>query len=331
MHRRVGFFFFIALLSICLLGASFAQDTEADVHIRPRTMPSPTKPSIAPGLDTHTKPLVSNVNLVLVPVTVTDDMDRIVTGLAKKNFKVYQDKQKQEIQTLSSDDAPISLGVIFDMSGSMADKLDNAKEAVVDFLRTANPQDEFFVITFADRPHLISGFTHSVSDIQNKLVFTQAKGLTSLLDAIYLGLHQMRHAEYQRKALLIISDGGDNHSRYSEREVRDLVQEADVQIFAIGLFDPNPPTEEERMGPQLLSDITNETGGRTYTIDNPNELSDVAMKIGTALRNEYVLSYLPAARPHDGKWHKIMIKLVPPKGLPPLHVDAKKGFYAPQH
>jgi Ca-activated chloride channel family protein len=331
MRGPLALLCWLAITALLLAGTALAQDSQAEVHIQPRATPAPThKNTLGPGLDTHTKPLVSNVDMVLVPVTVTDPMDRIVTGLAKKNFNVYQDKQKQSIQTLSSDDAPISLGIIFDMSGSMQDKLDNAKEAVVDFLRTANPQDEFFVVGFSDRPELLSRFTNSVSEIRARLAFMQAKGLTALLDAIYLGLHEMRHARYDRKALLIISDGGDNHSRYTESEVRDIVREADVQIFAVGLFDPTPPTEEERMGPQLLSDITKETGGRTYTIDNPNELSDVAMKIGTALRNEYVLSYLPDARPHDGKWHKIEVKLLPPKGLPPLHVDAKKGFYAPQ-
>jgi Ca-activated chloride channel family protein len=214
------------------------------------------------------------------------------------------------------------------MSGSMTDKLDKSKEAVVDFLRIANPEDEFFVVGFSDRPLLISDFTTHIGDIRSKMTFEQAKGLTSLLDAIYLGLNEMKHAHYERKALLIISDGGDNHSRYTESEIKSVVREADVQIFAIGLFDQAPRTQEEQYGPQLLSDITDVTGGRTYTISNPNELSDVATKIGIALRNEYVIAYRSATRPHDGKWHKIRVKLHPPKGLPPLHVDAKTGYYA---
>jgi len=157
----------------------------------------------------------------------------------------------------------------------------------------------------------------------------QAKGMTALLDAIYLGIHEMDHAQYPRKALLIISDGGDNHSRYTEGEVRDLVEEADVQIFGIGLYDQFPRTAEEQQGPGLLREITDATGGRSFTIDNPNELADVATKIGIALRDEYVIAYQPKVRPRDGKYHKIAVKLHPPRGLPPLHVSAKRGFYAP--
>jgi Ca-activated chloride channel family protein len=309
--------------------AGFAQDSTADVHITPRVAPDVPKAAADSTLKTHTKPFVSNVDLVLVPLTVTDPDDRPVTGLERKNFQIFQDKQEQAIQNLSSDDAPISLGIIFDMSGSMSDKIDNARQAVLEFLKTANPQDEFFVIGFADKPELISGFTSSIADIQNRMVFTQAKGLTALLDGIYMGLHEMRKARNPRKALLIISDGGDNHSRYTEREVESIVKEADVQIYAIGLFDALPPTDEERLGPELLKNVTEATGGRVFTVTDPNDLADAATKIGIQLRDEYVLGYLPKAKPHDGKWHKIRVKLLPPKGLPPLHVSAKKGFYAP--
>ncbi len=320
----------IILMLLSFVGLAYAQDDEDAVHITPRVMPAaPSAPSIDPALNTHTRPLTSNVNMVLVPVTVTDPDNRIVTGLEKRNFAVYQDKEQQRIQNLSSDDAPLSLGIILDLSGSMADKLENARQAIVEFLKTANPQDEFFLIGFSDRPELLSGFTHSIGDVQNKLVLTQAKGLTSLLDAIYLAIHQMTHAENRRKALLIISDGGDNHSRYTEREVTSLVEEADVQIYAIGLYDAAPPTEEERFGPELLAKVTEATGGRVFTIQNPNELADVATNISMQLRDEYILGYLPNKLLKDGKWHKIKVKLLPPKGLPPLHVYAKKGYYAP--
>ena len=159
-------------------------------------------------------------------------------------------------------------------------------------------------------------------------MFSQPHGLTALLDAVYLGLSTMKGAHYQRRALLIISDGGDNHSRYTESEVKSLVEEADVQIFSIGLFDAFARTPEEQYGPQLLSDVTAVTGGESFTISNPNDLPDVANKIGVALRNEYILAYHPTVKPHDGKWHKIRVKLHPPKGLPPLHVSSKQGFYA---
>jgi len=219
--------------------------------------------------------------------------------------------------------------VIFDMSGSMSSKIDRAREAVIEFFKTANPQDEFFMITFADKPEEVSDFTSSVEDIRGKLVYTIPKGRTALLDAIYLGISKMRQAKYPKKALLIISDGGDNHSRYTEGEIKSMVKEADTLIYAIGIYDHYFPTEEERLGPALLSDVAELTGGRAFTIDNPNDLADVATKIGIELRNQYVLGYRPKNPEHDGKWHKIKVKLIPPKGLPPLRVYAKTGYYAP--
>jgi Ca-activated chloride channel family protein len=253
----------------------------------------------------------------------------LVTGLDKENFEIFENKDQQELKSFSSEDAPVSIGVIFDMSGSMSSKIERAREAVVEFFKTANPQDEFFMIAFADKPEEVSDFTSSVEDIQGKLVYTVPKGRTALLDGIYLGVSKMRQAKYPKKALLIISDGGDNHSRYTEGEIKSTVREADVMIYAIGIYDHNLPTPEEVAGPGLLSDITEITGGRAFTIDNPNDLGDVATKIGIELRNQYVLGYRPKNPGHDGKWRKIKVKLIPPKGLPPLRVFAKTGYYAP--
>jgi Ca-activated chloride channel family protein len=286
-------------------------------------------PDIDPTLKTHTRPMKVDVDLVLVPVTITDPMNRLVTGLEQDNFEVFEGPEKQQIKHFSSEDVPISLGVIFDTSGSMSNKIEKAREAVVEFFRTANPQDEFFMVSFNDKPELLADFTSSVEDIQAKLVYAEPKGRTSLMDAIYMALHQMKDAHQQKKALLIISDGGDNHSRYTEGEIKSLVKEADVQIYGIGIFDASPSTPEEKAGPVVLSEITDVTGGRTFTIDNPNELADVATKIGIELRNQYVLGYRPTKPARDGKWRKIKVKLNPPKGLPPLHVYAKTGYYAP--
>jgi Ca-activated chloride channel family protein len=312
------------------MSAAVAQ-VEDEVHIQPRSSPAakPVGKVADPALKTHTKPVRVDVDLVLIPATITDPMNRLVTGLERENFELFENGRKQEIRHFSSEDAPLSLGVIFDMSGSMSNKIEKAREAVVEFFRTANPQDEFFMIAFSEKPELLSDFTSSVEDIQGKLVTTIPKGRTALLDAIYLGLNQMRHAHHQKKALLIISDGGDNHSRYTESEIKSLVKEADVQIYAIGIFDATPRTEEERLGPTMLGAITDVTGGRTFTIDNPNELADVATKIGIELRNQYVLGYRPNNPVRDGKWRKVKVKLNPPKGLPPLHVYAKTGYYAP--
>src|SRR5437588_879899 len=278
----------------------------------------------------RTKPFSVDVDLVLVNVTVTDDWNRIVTGLEKDNFAIVEGSQIQEVKHFSSEDAPISLGVIFDMSGSMSDKIEKAREAVIEFFKTANPQDEFFMIAFSDRPQLTADFTKSVEDVQGKLVYVQAQGRTALLDAIYMGVSKMKDAHNSKKALLIISDGGDNHSRYTENEIKSMVKEADVQVYAIGLFTAGGAGQpEEIAGPGLLSDITEVTGGRMFTINNPNELADVATKIGIELRNQYVLGYRPKNKSKDGHWRKIKVKLIPPKGLPHLNVYSKTGYYAP--
>jgi Ca-activated chloride channel family protein len=269
------------------------------------------------------------VDLILVPVTVADPIGRLVTGLEKENFQVYENKQKQLITHFSSEDTPISMGVIFDTSGSMSSKIERAREAAVEFFKAANPQDEFFMVTFSDQPHDIADFTRSVEDLQGRLIYTVPKGRTALLDAIYLGVSKMRQAKHAKKALLIISDGGDNHSRYTEGEIKSVVKEADTLIYAIGIYDHYFPTMEERLGPALLGEITEITGGRSFSIDNPNDLADIATKIGIELRNQYVLGYLTKNATHDGKWHKIRVKLLPPRGLPQLIVRAKQGYYAP--
>lgn len=330
--RLSAWVYFITLLILPAISflPALAQNSSEDVHIKPRIQPQPApEPEGDPSLRTHTKPYKVDVNLVLVPVTITDPMNRLVTGLDRDNFNLFEGKDRQEIRTFSSEDAPVSLGVIFDMSGSMGSKIERAREAVIEFFKTANPQDEFFMITFADKPEEIADFTSSVDDIQGKLLYTIPKGRTALLDAIYLGVTKMRQAKYPKKALLIISDGGDNHSRYTEGEIRSMVKEADVLMYAIGIYDHYFPTEEERLGPALLADVTELTGGRAFTIDNPNDLADVSTKIGIELRNQYVLGYRPNNPVHDGKWRKIKVKLIPPKGLPPLRVYAKTGYYAP--
>lgn len=323
---------------VCGVTSCLGQSPTDDVHITPRISPvqadnkaAPNQPANAPGdaLDLHAKPIKKDVDLVLVPVTITDPMDRLVTGLDKENFRLFEGKEEQEIKHFSTEDAPVSVGIIFDMSGSMVEKIERAREAVKEFCTTANPQDEFFMVTFSDEPRLASDFTNNFDQLESKMVFTVPRGRTALLDAIYLGMHKMKQAKNQKKALLIISDGGDNHSRYNENEIKSMVKEADTMVYSIGIYDHYFPTMEERLGPQLLSDISGVTGGRSFTIDNPNDLPDVASKIGMELRNQYVIAYRPEKVKRDGKWHKIKIKLRIPKGLPPLQVYARTGYYAP--
>jgi len=272
-------------------------------------------------------------NLVLIPVTVTDPMNRFVTGLDKDNFRVFEDKKEQQLTQFSSEDAPLAVGVIFDCSGSMGHKLEKSRLAVAQFFKTANPEDEFFLVTFGDRAELVQPLTHNLEEIQNKLTFTPSKGRTALMDAVYLGLHEMKRAKpSMRKALLIISDGGDNNSRYTEGEIKNLVKEADVQIYAIGIYEPiaaRGRTPEEAAGQGVLTEIAEQTGGRQYPVDNLNELPDVAAKIGMELRNQYVLGYSPSNIDRNGKYRRVQVKLVQPRGLPPLRAFWKQGYYAP--
>jgi Ca-activated chloride channel homolog len=317
------------MASSLLMPTLRAQTVTDDVHVSLRRRPGAIGASEGPPSKGPGKPIKVDVHLVLLPVTITDFMNRPVTGLDRDNFKVFEGKAQQDIRHFSGEDMPVSLGVIFDTSGSMNGKLERAREAIVEFFKTANPQDEFFMIAFSDKPEELSDFTSSVEEIQGKLLYTMPKGRTALLDAIYFGMTKMRQAKYQRKALLIISDGGDNSSRYTEGEIKKLVKEGDTLIYAIGIYDHYFPTQEERLGPQLLDDITRLTGGHAFTVDNPNDLVDVATKIGIELRNQYVLGYRPKDLMLDGKWHKVKVKLLPPKGLPPLEVHAKAGYYAP--
>lgn len=273
-----------------------------------------------------------DVNLALVNVTVTDPRDRVVTGLEADNFRIFENNVEQEIQYFSSEDVPISIGVIFDLSGSMANKVGKAKEAALQFFKTANPQDEFFLVSFNERAELMSRFTNTVEDLESRLLSSPPKGRTALLDGIYLGLSEMSTARNAKRALLIISDGGDNHSRYSENDIKRLVREADAQLYSVGIFDPldsRSRTPEELNGPTLLSEVTELTGGRAFDVENVNELPDIVTKIGTELRNQYIVGYRPSNKSHDARWRKIKIKLRHPKGLSPLSVYAKNGYYAP--
>ena len=318
--------FLVALLGVFVS----AQTTVNDVHIVPRHVGSPLGISTIQTVnDARLAVIRTDVKLVLVPVSVTDGMQRVVTGLSRDNFEVFDGKKPQTIQDFSSEDVPVSVGIILDSSGSMQDKWGRVREAVNQFCDAANPEDEFFMIVFSDQPRLASDFTTSPEDLQKEILFTQPKGRTALLDAIQMGLHKMKNAKYAKKALLIISDGGDNHSRYGESEIKSYAKESDVMIYSIGVFDRYVPTVEEMQGPALLSEITDPTGGRAFTLESPNQMPEVARHIGTELRTQYVLAYRPQDVAHDGKWHRIRVKLRLPKRLPFLQAHAKTGYYAP--
>lgn len=276
-----------------------------------------------------TESLKAQADLVLVPVTVTDQRDRIVVGLEKDNFRIYDERQPQIIRHISTDDVPVSLGIIFDTSSSMDRKLDKAREAVIQLLRNGNPEDEFFLILFNNRPAIVTDFTRSVDDIENEISGARPEGLTSLLDAVYSGLSEMRFARNERKILLIVSDGGDNHSRYTAREVLSSLAESNVQAYALGIFDDAPRTSAERGGPDLLAAMTNIGGGRTLKIRNLKNIGEAVSELSVELHNQYLLAYRPTNLTHDGRWHRIRVQVAPPPKSPRLRVHAKTGYYAP--
>jgi Ca-activated chloride channel family protein len=314
---------FVIAFFLATIGAN-AQSTLDDVHVTPRAI---TASGSAAGA-AHEATLKVNASLVLVPVTITDGMNRVVLGLEQANFEVLENRQRQEIKHFSSEDEPVSIGIIFDSSTSMNNKIDSAREAVKKLLDTSNPQDEFFLISFAEEPQLLVDFTNDPDKIQNQLLYLAPKGRTSLLDAVYLGITKMRNARYERRALMIISDGGDNRSRYTESELKSLVKEENVSIYAAGIYDRDFASDEEQRGPGLLNELSTATGAQCFVVDNPNQLPAIAKTIGIQLRHQYVIGYKPSKSTGSSTWRKIMVRLKLPKGAPHLGVFAKTGYYS---
>jgi Ca-activated chloride channel family protein len=328
------------MLTPILLPAPGWGQSADDVHIEPMRRPEKSRPEPAsiietgPGADSLRHSLRVDVDLVLVPVTVTDGTYHPVTGLSKHDFRLYEGGERQEIRYFSAEDAPISVGVLLDLSRSMSNKIEDAREAVSEFFKTANPEDDYFVITFADSPRLLADSTQSTASIQAKLASAKAGGQTALLDAVYMGISKMRSARHKRRALLIISDGGDNHSRFRASEIRRLVQETDVEIYAIGIYNPFFHTPEERSGKRLLTEITETTGGRAITMSNPAKLPSIARTISLELRNQYVIGYRPSNGTPDGRWRRIKLEVASSpeaiSAVPPLHLWFRRGYLGPE-
>jgi Ca-activated chloride channel family protein len=289
-------------------------------------------PTISRSTEKYHTDIRVDRTVVLINVTVTDPRNHLITGLAKESFRLFEDKEEQQITYFASEDVPVSIGVVFDTSSSMGPKLAQAREAVGQFLRTANMEDEFFLIQFNDRPEVLQDLTTHLEDIEQSLFRTQPRGRTALLDAVYLALHKLERAHNSRKAILIISDGGDNSSIYTDGELRNLVRELDVQIFAIGIFEPMPTrkrTFEEMTGPVLLQQLTEQTGGRHLPVEDLSDLPVIAQKIGSQLRNQYILGYTPTNKTRDGKYRKVQVKLAQPLDTPHCRMSWRRGYYAP--
>lgn len=301
---------------------AFAQVLQDEVHILP-----PLRPA---RQDERRPTFKANVDLVLVNVTVTDSEDRLVNNLRAGDFAVRDGNRFQQIRYFSSEDAPISVAVILDTSRSMRNNLEQARGAAMEFFRYSNPQDEFAVVTFADTPRLLADFTDSPGDIDAALQSVPAEGYTALWDAIYLGLREMRKARYGRKALLVISDGGDNRSRYTQGEIKSILKEADVELYAIDIFERYPKTPEEKSGLLALDEVTSATGGRVFLTHDEVELHRAVRQISDELRTQYVLGYSLDQSARDGKWHKVKVELNVPKSknsrsMPRRGITAPKG------
>ncbi len=274
-----------------------------------------------------------DASLVLIPVHVTTPLGVSVTDLDKSNFRISEDNVDQTITHFAKDDAPLSVGLLFDASGSMRSKMHKSSEAAAAFFKTANPEDEFFLVEFNERPRLAIPFTFDADELYQHIVRTRTAGRTSLLDAIHMAILQMKKARNSRKAIVIVSDGGDNCSRYSVGQIKNALLESDVQVYAMGIFDfddagkKRPP--EEVNGPKLLDELAELSGGRHYPIDDLNDLPGISERIGLELRNQYVLGYSPTNLERDGKYRRIKLELVPSAGNPPLRVQYRRGYYAP--
>jgi Ca-activated chloride channel homolog len=270
--------------------------------------------------------------LVLIPVSVTDAQNRFVLGLQKEDFQLLEDGVKQEVANFSREDAPLSVGLVFDESGSMNYKLRTSRDATLQFLKFMNSDDEAFLVEFSDAAKISVGFTGRTADIQSALNGAQTGGLTAMLDGINVALHEMKKAKNPRKAIVIISDGGDNNSHYTAAQIESLVREADVQIYAMGVFDPVFSlglTPEEISGPRLLSEIATQTGGRAFAAAVASDLPAITARIAVELRNQYVLGYYSKNRARDGKYRHVEVKISQPPGISSLKGHWREGYYAP--
>jgi Ca-activated chloride channel family protein len=293
----------VALLLITLTCVSLAQDEAPKIHR-----------------------LNMDVDLVLVNATVTESArNRPVRGLDKKDFQVWEDKVEQKIAYFSSEDVPVSVGIIFDVSGSMKDKIASAQRAAQTFFKSGTKEDEYFEVQFSDRPKIASEFTSDVTKLQNSILSLPTKGSTALYDAVYLGLNKLKESNNPKKALLLITDGEDNRSRYSFSDVRSFIREQDVQMYAIGILDPATGA-----GRDALAQLTDITGGRAFFPNSAYEMSDICKKIAAELKNQYVIGYRSTNTAKDGAWRKIRVKVATPKGkdIASLGVRFKQGYFA---
>lgn len=273
------------------------------------------------------KKIVLSTRLVNTVVTVTDSYGRLITGLNKDQFEIYDDKVKQDIAHFSDEDAPVSLGIVYDVSGSMKQRIGRALKSLGRFVETSHDDDDVFLMAFNDRPILVQDFTTSADRVLGRLLLVSPKKSTALYDAVYLAVEKVQQGRHAKKALLVISDGQDNHSRYSYKELRNRVKEADVLIYAIGITDPYNDSFAG-YGRSLLEEIARMTGGRAFFPlgNNESELMEICTRIALELRHQYGIGFYPSDTSNKARWHKLKIKVKPPKGFGRLSLTYKLGY-----
>jgi Ca-activated chloride channel family protein len=283
-----------------------------------------------PGLTVENdKPLITHTDLVTVTITVTDMYGRFVTGLGKNSFSVFDEKAPQDILFFSDEDAPVSLGVVFDVSGSMSgDKIMKAREALSRFIDTSHKNDEYFLIGFNQRAQLLLNRTRDSDALLEKLTFVQTKGQTALYDATYLGVERVTRGSHKKRAILLISDGQDNSSRYTYSEVKRMLKESDVIIYAVGIVGGGGGGDLDMTGRAILEELAGVSGGKAFFPSTSAEMNDTFERIALELRTQYSISYKPSTFTNDGKWRKIKVKVQPPRGFPRLFVRGREGYFA---
>jgi Ca-activated chloride channel family protein len=284
---------------------------------------------VVPQVTDDSKPVIVHTDLITLTVTVTDTFGRFVTGLGKNAFTVFDDKSQQEITFFSDDDAPVSLGIVFDVSGSMGgEKINKAREALAKFVETSHARDEYFLIGFNNRAQLLLDHTRDSDALLQKLTFVQTRGQTALYDATYLGVERVTRGAHPKRAILLISDGQDNSSRYTFSELRRLLKESDVIIYAIGIVSTGDDSQLGYGGRAILEELAGVSGGKAFFPSTGAEMNDTFERIALELRTQYSIGYRPTSFANDGKWHKIKIKVQPPRGFPRLFVRGREGYFS---
>jgi Ca-activated chloride channel homolog len=255
------------------------------------------------------------VELVLVNVIVTNSNNEVVTDLLPEDFVLSEDKVQQDIRYFSTESGPISLGIIFDVSGSMEKDAGIARDAAITFLKNSTQGDEYFLVKFSDKARLEQDFTTNIELLRERLPLYPPKGATAMYDALYLGLSNIRKGLNAKKALLLITDGMDNSSRYTRGNIREMLRESDVQVYAIDL------------GYSLVGEFSEISGGHAYRTSTSG-LWETCRKIAAEMKNQYVLGYVSTNTTKDGAWRKIHVRINRPPTKGGLTVRAREGYYA---